>query len=333
MPDRLPASDDLRAYVTKPLLDRITDQSIDSDYKAAAQRRDAQRLSDSLSLSEGQGLSEGQSPSGGTVSDEQPARRRRPGIRAMVVVGLFALLATTAAVQTSRNEDVRQTSRQVLVDRIEQRQGRIADLHREISELRDDNQSREAALTALGQRAEASSSSATATAERTGFAPVTGSGIRITIDNASDGSEGGTVRDYDLAVIVNGLWEAGASAVSVDGQRVTPRSGVITSGAALRMNDVSLSPPYEVSAIGDTRTLSARFAETVSGAMIHTTTQDYGMPYNVENIDRLTLPAAPSDLLDLTYLGAKSKDSKGSEKSTDKSDEDKQENTEGDREE
>ena len=39
VPDRLPASDDLRAYVTKPLLDRITDQAIDSDYKAAAQRR------------------------------------------------------------------------------------------------------------------------------------------------------------------------------------------------------------------------------------------------------------------------------------------------------
>ena len=320
MPDQIPASDDLRAYVTKPLLDRITDQAIDSDYKSAAQRRDAQNFSE------------------GTPSSEQPTRRRRPGFRAMVVVGLFALLATTAAVQTSRNEDVRQTSRQVLVDRIEQRQDGIADLHREISELRDDNQTREAALNALGLRAEASSSSAESTAERAGFASVTASGIRITIDNASDGGEGGTVRDYDLAVIVNGLWEAGASAVSVDGQRVTSRSGVITSGATLRMNDVSLSPPYEVSAIGDTRTLSARFAETVSGAMIHTTTQDYGMPYDVENIDQLTLPAAPADLLELTYLRAKSEDkgskgSKVSEKPTDNTDEDSKENTEGDREE
>ncbi|WP_141780632.1 DUF881 domain-containing protein [Nocardioides albertanoniae] len=297
MPDRLPASDDLRAYVTKPLLDRITDQSIDSDYKAAAHRRD---------------------PAG-----EEPVRRRRPGFRAMVVVGLFALLATTAAVQTSRNEDVRQTSRQVLIDRIEQRQAGIADLHREISELRDDTQKREAALSSLDERAERTSANAAATGERTGFAPVTGSGIRITIDNASDGSEGGTVRDYDLAVIVNGLWEAGASAVSVDGQRVTPRSGVITSGSTLRMNDVSLSPPYEVSAIGDTRTLSARFAETISGVMIHTTTQEYGMPYDVENIDRLTLPAAPPDLLELTYL-----DAKGDERSKKPTD-----NTEGDREE
>lgn len=308
MPDQTPGSEDLRAYVTKPLLDRITDQAIDSDYKAAAARRE---------------------PS------EEPTRRRRPGLRAMVVVGLFALLATTAAVQTSRNEDVRQTSRQVLVDRIEQRQDRIADLHRQISALREVNQSSEASLASLDLRAESASSTAAATAEETGFAPVTGSGIRITIDNAADGNEGGTVRDYDLAVIVNGLWEAGATAVAVDGQRVTPRSGVITSGATLRMNDVSLSPPYEVSAIGDTRTLAAHFAETVSGAMIHTTTQDYGMPYDVENIDRLTLPAAPSDLLELTHLGAKSEDkgSKGSEKPTDNTDEDTQENSEGDREE
>nr|WP_260173943.1 DUF881 domain-containing protein [Nocardioides albus] len=253
----------------------------------------------------------------------------------MVVVGLFALLATTAAVQTSRNEDVRQTSRQVLVDRIEQRQDAIAELHQEISELSKDAQGREATLNALGQRAEAASAAAAATAEKTGFAPVTGSGIRITIDNAADGSEGGTVRDYDLAVIVNGLWQAGATAVAVDGQRVTPRSGVITSGATLRMNDVSLSPPYEVSAIGDTRTLAARFAETVSGAMIHTTTQDYGMPYDVENIERLTLPAAPPGLLELTHLGTKSKDegSKGSAKPTDKTDEDSEQNSEGDREE
>lgn len=310
MPDQIPG-EDLRDYVTKPLLDRITDQAVDSDYKAAAARRD---------------------PSG-----EEPTRRRRPGPWAMVVVGLFALLATTAAVQTSRNEDVRQTSRQVLVDRIEQRQDRIVELHQEISALSKDTQSREATLNALGQRAEAASASASATAEKTGFAPVTGSGIRITIDNADDGSEGGTVRDYDLAVIVNGLWQAGATAVSVDGQRVTPRSGVITSGSTLRMNDVSLSPPYEVSAIGDTRTLAARFAETVSGAMIHTTTQDYGMPYDVENIERLTLPAAPADLLDLTHLGTESEDkgakgTKGSEKPTN-TDEDSEKNSEGDREE
>lgn len=308
MPDQTPGSEDLRAYVTKPLLDRITDQSIDSDYMAAAERRE--------------------------LSGEESPRRRRPGLRAMVAVGLFALLATTAAVQTSRNEDIRQTSRQVLVDRIEQRQDRIAELHREISELRKSNQSREAALNALGLRAKAASSTVEATAEETGFAPVTGSGIRITIDNAADGNEGGTVRDYDLAVIVNGLWEAGATAVSVDGQRVTPRSGVTTSGATLRMNDVSLSPPYEVSAIGDTRTLAARFAETISGAMIHTTTQDYGMPYDVENIDRLTLPAAPPDLLELTHLGSKDEDegSKEPEKPTN-TDEDSEKNSEGDREE
>ena len=309
MPDQIPGSEDLRAYVTKPLLDRITDQAIDSDYMAAAARRE---------------------PTG-----EEPTRRRRPGLWAMVVVGLFALLATTAAVQTSRNEDIRQTSRQVLVDRIEQRQDRISDLHQQISKLSEANQSSESALNALGLRAEAASSTAAATAEETGFAPVTGSGIRITIDNAADGSEGGTVRDYDLAVIVNGLWQAGATAVAVDGQRVTPRSGVITSGATLRMNDVSLSPPYEVSAVGDTRTLAARFAETVSGAMIHTTTQDYGMPYDVANIDRLTLPAAPPDLLELTHLGAKSKDkgTQGSEKPTNNTDEDSEENSEGDREE
>ncbi|MFE6507685.1 DUF881 domain-containing protein [Nocardioides sp. NPDC057767] len=306
MPDQIPGSEDLRAYVTKPLLDRITDQSIDSDYMAAAARREP--------------------------SEEAPTRRRRPGVWAMVVVGLFALLATTAAVQTSRNEDVRQTSRQVLVDRIEQRQDRIADLHRQISALREDNQRSDGSLNSLGLRAKSASSTAAKTAEATGFAPVTGSGIRITIDNAADGNEGGTVRDYDLAVIVNGLWEAGASAVSVDGQRVTARSGVITSGATLRMNDVSLSPPYEVSAIGDTRTLAARFAETVSGAMIHTTTQDYGMPYEVENIDRLTLPAAPADLLELTHLGAESKGSKDS-KPTDNTDEDTEQNSEGDREE
>ncbi|MBG6096653.1 DUF881 domain-containing protein [Nocardioides luteus] len=303
MPDEIPG-EDLRAYVTKPLLDRITDQSIDSDYKAAAARREP--------------------------SAEEPGRRRRPGVWAMVVVGLFALLATTAAVQTSRNEDIRQTSRQVLVDRIEQRQDRIADLHRQISALREDNQRSEGSLNSLRLRAKSASSTAVGTAEETGFAPVTGSGIRITIDNAADGNEGGTVRDYDLAVIVNGLWEAGATAVSVDGQRVTARSGVITSGATLRMNDVSLSPPYEVSAIGDTRTLAARFAETVSGAMIHTTTQDYGMPYDVENIDRLTLPAAPADLLELTQLGADS--DKGS-KRNDNNDEDTEENSEGDREE
>lgn len=262
--------------VTKPLLDRILLTSVDEDFRLTAEERKQQGLA---------------------------PRAHKAGVWTLVVVLVFGGLVAVAAVQTSREADVRETSREVLIDRIDQRQRQVAALHRQIARISDANQRRAGRLQALTDENDRVSGEAADLAESSGFGPVSGSGVRMSIDDSPDGSKEGRVRDTDVAVLVDGLFAAGATAVSVDGQRVNPRSGVSTSGSTLRMNNVALSPPYEVLAVGDPRTLQARFNDTGAGQLIIATANTYHMPLTMKAADGLTLPAAPDELLRLTELG------------------------------
>src|SRR6187200_2201038 len=78
----------------------------------------------------------------------------------------------------------------------------------------------------------------------TGFRPVEGEGVRIRVDDSPDGSKDGRVRDEDLAVLVDGLWAAGAEAVSVNGQRLTNVSPIRNVGEAIHIKTVPLRAPY-----------------------------------------------------------------------------------------
>lgn len=275
---------DLPPQVRMPLLTLITQQSLDEDYLHVAQRRR-------------------------TTSGDGTAGDKRGSARSLTVVAVlvFGLILGVAAIQTRRNADVREAGREVLIGRIDDQQKAVASLHRRIADLTDQNTAAEARDSSLAQQTRRASQRAGDLSQRTGFAPASGPGVQITVDDAPGGEEGTQVRDSDLAGLVNGLWAAGATAVAVNGQRVTALSALRNSGSVIRINDVSLSPPYRVTALGDTRTLLARFARTTSGRAFRDLTGHLGMPVTMDNVDHLQLPAAPPDLLKLSYAetGAK----------------------------
>lgn len=268
----------LPPQVRMPLLTLITQQSMDEDYLHAAQRRR-------------------------TTSGDGAGRGTRSGARSLTVVAVlaFGLILGVAAIQTRRNADVQQAGREVLISRIDDQQQAVASLHRRIADLTDQNTAAEARDSSLAQQTHRASQRAGDLAQRTGFGPVSGPGVRITVDDAAGGEEGTQVRDSDLATLVNGLWAAGATAVAVNGERVTALSALRNSGSVIRINDTSLSPPYRVTALGDTRTLLARLARTTSGQEFRDLTHHLGMPVNMANVDHLQLPAASPDMLKLSY--------------------------------
>jgi uncharacterized protein YlxW (UPF0749 family) len=129
--------------------------------------------------------------------------------------------------------------------------------------------------------------------------PVTGPGLRITLDDAvapGPGSQGdpslGRVLDRDLQMVVNGLWAAGAEAVSVNDQRLTSLSAIRSAGDAILVDYRPLTRPYVVEAIGDPRTIEADFAAGAAGRGLRTLQQTYGMRYSVDAASALTLTAA-----------------------------------------
>jgi uncharacterized protein YlxW (UPF0749 family) len=262
--------------VTMPLLDLVTREAVDEDYVHAAQRRAA----------------------GGAPPPAQRTRLRG----AAVAASLFGLLIALAAVQTARNADVREASRDVLINRIDERQqelsasrDRIESLRRQQDELQSTNSR------VRGQLAEATVQ-LHALQINTGFVAVRGPGLTVTVSDNPDGSDEGRVRATDLRRLVNGLWRAGAEAIAINGRRLTAISAIVNSNISVQVNRSPLTPPYVVSAIGD-ETMADRLQSSSSGAEFQALADQFGFVVDRQNETELVLPSAPDTQLSLRYAG------------------------------
>lgn len=264
-----------------PLLTLITQESLDSDYQLAASRRG-------------------------------PGEPESPGSRTAVVVVLavFALLVTVAGVQTSRNADADDASRAGLIKRIQDRRETVSRLQERVAGLRKANSAAETELRHMGERFSAYQARRSSLAAVTGFGRVSGDGVRVSLDNAAYADEDSRVRDSDLALLVDGLWSAGAEAIAVNGQRLTAMSAIRNSGDAIEVNRVGIAPPYTITAIGDGRSLSADFITSRSGQAFVALAQQFGFRYDVDNVESVELPAAPQRQRTLRFVEPLSKKSK-----------------------
>src|SRR4051812_22336862 len=173
---------------TMPLLALITQRSLDADYEHVAARRRA--------------------------SGDQAPRHPLPRRTAAVVLLVFGLLVTVAAVQTSRNASVNDASRADLIDQVNLRRASLADLQRELSREQNRGLALRSRLTTMSTAERAAQSRIQRLGGRTGFGAVRGPGIQATVANAPDAAGTELIRDSDLALLTDGLWAAGAEAIS-----------------------------------------------------------------------------------------------------------------------
>lgn len=267
---------DASARMRTPLLALITAEALERDYQMVAQRRTL-----------------GGGPPHGSA--------RIPGrVGVVAVVALFGVLLTIAAVQTSENADADDASRDSLILRVEEGNAAVQALHRTLADLRESNADTEARLLELGNDVNDAEARAADLGGVSGFTPVLGEGIRIELDNgAYSDPDTEHIRDSDLALLVNGLWSAGAEAIAINGQRISPRTAIRNSGTAIEVNSTGIAPPYVVLATGNSDTLQARLLETSSGAAFAVLAGDYGWSSDMDNVDELRLPAAPVRLRQL----------------------------------
>lgn len=249
-----------------PLLTLITRQALDEDYLVAAERRAA----------------------GGPCPP-----RGRPQRTTAIVIAVFGILVSTAAVQTSRTAGVDDASRAALVQRIDNQRDRVATQQERLAGLRESNAVRESRLSEVTDSTEALDNRRRRLQIRTGLIPVGGEGVRVVVENAPGAGPVELVRDEDLALLANGLWSAGAEAISLNGQRLTAMTAIRNSGSAVEVNSVGVSPPYTMLAIGDTRTLQANFFDTSSGLSFDSLSRNIGFTYEMRKDEELALPAGP----------------------------------------
>jgi len=253
------------------LLNYITATSLDEDYAHVSARR---------------------TTTGG------PARKGRPGVVALVVLAVFGIIVATAALQTSRDADESATSRASLVGQVNARKAALAQ-----------RQSTERSLAASVQALQDSNLTTTtrgrAVAARldrlgmlTGTARTRGPGIRVVVGDAPGAtSDKERVLDQDLQKLVNSLWQVGAEAISINGQRMTSLTAIRQGGSAITVNFVSLKGPYTVMAIGDANQMGARLLDTQGGKTWLALRATFGLRFDVDSKDSMTLPAAPQPVL------------------------------------
>lgn len=226
--------------VTMGLLEFVTAHALDEDYDAhAAQQRES-----------------------GRAGPGRPVM----GLGGALALAVFAVLAVTAAAQTSQNSVSDERERRELVTQV---QARRHELTQDRAALRDlDNEVRrlERALLSTNSDDRQLVADRQLLATKTGVDPVHGPGVEIVVDDAPDAkADRDRVLDSDLQKIVNGLWQAGAEAIDINGERLTNLSAIRHAGSAITVNFTSLSRPYRIRAIGDPKTLPGEFAETTTG--------------------------------------------------------------------
>jgi uncharacterized protein YlxW (UPF0749 family) len=255
------------------LLELVTRESLDLDYEEVASRRS------------------------GPAGPNGPTPHRG----AAVGVAVFGLLVAVAAVQNSRNADADEANRAALVERIDLRTETLATLRDRADEQDAENDQLVEQLLGLASAAEDAEARRAELALETGFVAVSGPGLRVTVDDQPQGEPDGRVRATDLRLLVNGLWEAGAEAIAVNGRRLTSLSAIVNSDIAIQVNKGPLSPPYVVQAIGGPD-LQADLVETSSGLTFFALADRFGFVVERDNVtSQMLLPAAPPSLQRLRY--------------------------------
>ena len=96
-----------------------------------------------------------------------------------------------------------------------------------------------------------------------GLLALTGPGLRITLDDSQRAAVGEEdpnsyfIHEQYIREILNALWNGGAEAIAVNGQRVTTHTEVFCGGSFIQINGTRQMPPYLIESIGDSRNLTS----------------------------------------------------------------------------
>lgn len=259
------------------LLTNVMDHSLDDGYAEAAARR------------------------GETGRSGLPRTLRG---RLVLAVGLVmvAVVVTIGAAEARISAPTLAKERGELIDRIESGNSKADQIAKSVDELRGEvgNKQRQALEKNGGSKADL-------VALLAGANEVTGPGVKLVVNDAkqaassgggpresADFSDTGRVRDHDMQRVVNGLWESGAEAISINGQRLTALSAIRAAGDAILVDNKPLAPPYTVLAVGDGQRLSTAFQDSADGQYLHVLQENYDIRTSISAQDAVRLPAAPS---------------------------------------
>ncbi len=146
-----------------------------------------------------------------------------------------------------------------------------------------------------------------------GLEPREGEGLTVTLSDAPEELIEQAVEDevnpnllvvhqQDIQAVVNAMWAGGATAVTIEGQRVITTTGIKCEGNAVQLQGVPYPEPYEIQAVGDADAIEAALDADPRVGAYRSDAADPALQvgWDLELEDQVEAPAY-TGLLDLSY--------------------------------
>jgi uncharacterized protein YlxW (UPF0749 family) len=214
-------------------------------------------------------------------------------VSGILIVGLFRTNKATQEATANNKTDN-------LIAIIEQQENEIAsleetiaNLHKQISAIQEEQVKGEALFENLNAYREG-------LRMQTGLTPLEGPGIKVTLDDNPKGAEAAKtsdvltynpenyiIHDKNVLYLVNDLKNAGAEAISINNQRIVSTSNIRCVGTVILVNSTRMAPPYEITAIGDPEQLE----QGVLNGQEYNFLKMKDFPIKIEKFEKIEVPA------------------------------------------
>ena len=226
------------------------------------------------------------------VAGLRPRRRGQRTRGWSVVVPLIALAAGllfTTSARTADGTQLRDDRRPQLAQLISDKRARLDVREKRESELRAEVDRDAANLAESDQPVKLARESADAMRQPAGFTALQGPGLTISLndsprrgidlgENAPDNDDL-VVHQGDVQAVVNAMWAGGAEAMSIMDVRVISTSAVRCVGNTLLLHGQVFSPPFKITAIGDTAAMQRALESSDGVQQFRDAVADFGLGY------------------------------------------------------
>ena len=241
------------------------------------------------------------------------SRRRTLWTALVPVVALLAGLLFATSGKTALGTDLRAGDTTEISALIDQRNRAVAGQQQELTRLQEQIQQLTGQAALRDDEVAGAQAQGEAGLLSAGLVPLSGAGLQITLDDAPRASNGTlpagatgddvVIHQSDVQAVVNALWAAGADGVAIMGQRLIATSAVRCVGNTLLLQGRTYSPPFVVTAVGDTGDMQQELATSEGVALLQQAVEDFGLTFQVRQARSVELPAYHGTL-DMQYADA-----------------------------
>lgn len=208
----------------------------------------------------------------------------------VAVIALAGFLMSSSAV-AARGQDLRPNRNTDLIELVRAQAARNVDLAKQAGDLRSQ-------VDKLSNQQGGAVVDTSAGAAAAGLTAVKGPAVSVTLTDAPANvkpigvaEELLIVHQQDIQAVVNAMWQGGAEAMSIQGQRVTSRTGIKCVGNSVLLHGVPYAPPYVIVAIGNQRGIEQALTSSTYLQAYRQYTDRYGLGYSEKRITEVTLDA------------------------------------------